>query len=145
MGTSLDTKSLYRSRVGGIFSRSIHNWLWIFSLFKIESCPLFFSIVNRPKNQPKSYFLFHKNVSLRDFYIITLPVHTWRIPWKHETSSSSHYLSARSLKRVLGKAKFMQVSICFVFFLTHLIQKQKKNPYLYQFRWNRMQFIAKVT
>ena len=24
------------------------------------------------QNQPKSYFLFHKNVSLRDFYIMTL-------------------------------------------------------------------------
>ena len=105
--------------------------------------PLFFQYCQPAQNQHKYHFLFHKNVSLRDFYVSTLLVHTWRIPWKHETSSSSHYLSARSLKRVLGKVKFMQKSICFVFFLTHPIQKQK-DPYLYKFSSNRLLFIEKV-
>ena len=34
---------------------------------------LFFSIANRPKISPKSHILFHKNGSLRDFNIMTLP------------------------------------------------------------------------
>ena len=35
----------------------------------------FFSIANRSKtSQPKSHFLFHKNVFLRDFYIKTLVI-----------------------------------------------------------------------
>ena len=42
-------------------SKVAHNW------------PKFFFQYFQPaKNQPKSHFLFHKNVSLRDFYIMTL-------------------------------------------------------------------------
>ena len=34
--------------------------------------PLFFQHCQPAQNLPKSHFLFHKNVSLRDFYIMTL-------------------------------------------------------------------------
>ena len=34
---------------------------------------LFFQYCQPAQNLPKSHFLFHKNVSLRDFYIMTLP------------------------------------------------------------------------
>jgi hypothetical protein len=35
---------------------------------------LFFQYCQTAQNQPKSYILIHKNGSLRDFYIMTLPV-----------------------------------------------------------------------
>jgi hypothetical protein len=34
--------------------------------------PFFFQYCQPAQNQPKSHFLFHKNVSLRDFYMMTL-------------------------------------------------------------------------
>jgi hypothetical protein len=42
-------------------SKVAHNWP-----------PIFFQYCQPAQNQLKSHFLFHKNVSLRDFYIMTL-------------------------------------------------------------------------
>ena len=37
-----------------------------------ESAPIFFQRCQPAQNQPKSNFLFHKNVSLHDFNVMTL-------------------------------------------------------------------------
>ena len=38
----------------------------------LKSCSIFFQYCQPAQNQPKSHILFHKNVSLHDFYIMTL-------------------------------------------------------------------------
>ena len=51
--------------------------------------PIFFSIANRPKTSPSLIFLFHKNVSLRNFYTKWLWSGTFHSPLREIFLSSS--------------------------------------------------------
>ena len=72
----------------------------------------FFQYCQPARNQPKSYFLFHKNVTLRDFYILT---YNYLVIELQETSSLIPIMFLKFLKTNMTefqKNMFLHYCLC---------------------------------
>ena len=95
----------------------------------------FFQYSQPAQNQPKSHFLFHKNVSLRDFYIMTLITCTH--PVSLATLASSRVCSDAAncfrLNLLLRTSKFS----CLIFMSANVVVVVKRSQFFVCLYWGQ--------
>ena len=78
----------------------------------------FFQSCRPAQNLPKTHFLFHKNVSLHDFYIMTLPAATPRVGSKF--TKSQIYSTKLTLHPHIRFYSNFNPSLLLTYYLTYL-------------------------